>query len=105
PAVAKDDLRAIGRTTDCILYGGEARFTVDASDEELEDLARRRPASASDDYGTPFYDIFQRYGGDFYQIDKLLFSPAEVWITSATSGRTFHGGKLDPAVLRKSLLG
>jgi methenyltetrahydromethanopterin cyclohydrolase len=105
PPVAKDDLHAIGRTNDCILYGGEARFTIEASDDELEDLARRLPASASGDYGTPFLDIFQRYGGDFYKIDKLLFSPAEVWITSATSGLTFHGGKLDPAVLRKSLLG
>jgi methenyltetrahydromethanopterin cyclohydrolase len=33
----------------------------------------------------------------------MLFSPAEVWLTSATSGRTFHGGRLDPDVLRASL--
>ena len=105
PPVAKDDLHAIGRTNDCVLYGGEARFTIDASDDELEDLARKLPASSSSDYGTPFYDIFKRYEGDFYKIDKHLFSPGEVWLTSATSGRTFHGGKLDPGVLRKSLLG
>jgi methenyltetrahydromethanopterin cyclohydrolase len=103
--VAKDDLRAIGRTNDCILYGGEARFMIDASDAELEDLARKLPASSSSDYGTPFVEIFERYEGDFYKIDKHLFSPGEVWLTSATSGRTFHGGKLDPGVLRKSLLG
>ena len=54
----------------------------------------RRPASS--DYGTPFYDIFKRYDSDFYKIDPLLFSPAEVWLTSATSGRTFHGGRLNP---------
>ena len=105
PPVAKDDLHAIGRTNDCVLYGGEARFTIDAGDDELGDLARELPASSSSDYGTPFYDIFKRYEGDFYKIDKLLFSPGEVWLTSATSGRTFHGGKLDPGVLRKSLLG
>ena len=105
PPVAKDDLHAIGRTNDCVLYGGEAHFTVDAEDAELEDLARKLPASSSSDYGTPFYDIFKRYEGDFYKIDKLLFSPGEVWLTSTTSGRTFHGGKLDPGVLRKSLLG
>jgi methenyltetrahydromethanopterin cyclohydrolase len=34
----------------------------------------------------------------------MLFSPAEVWLTSATSGRTFHGGRLNPEVLRASLL-
>lgn len=103
PPVAKNDLRAIGRTNDCILYGGQARYTVQASDAELEELARQVPASASRDYGTPFYEIFQRYGGDFYKIDPLLFSPAEVWLTSTETGRTFHAGRLNPEVLEASL--
>ena len=103
PPVAKNDLRAIGRTNDCILYGGQARYTVNASDAELEELAQQLPASASRDYGTPFYEIFQRYGGDFYKIDPLLFSPAEVWLTSTESGRTFHAGRLNPEVLEASL--
>ena len=55
-------------------------------------LAERLPSSASPDYGTPFYDIFKRYDNDFYKIDPMLFSPAEVWLTSAASGRTFHAG-------------
>ena len=103
PPVAKNDLRAIGRTNDCILYGGQARYTIKAPDAELEKLAEQVPASASRDYGTPFYDIFQRYGGDFYKIDPLLFSPAEVWLTSTESGRTFHAGRLNPEVLEASL--
>jgi methenyltetrahydromethanopterin cyclohydrolase len=103
--VAKNDLRAIGRTNDCILYGAQARYTLRADDATLEDLAARLPASASPDYGTPFHEIFERYERDFYKIDKLLFSPAEVWLTSATTGRTFHGGRLDAAVLRTSLYG
>jgi methenyltetrahydromethanopterin cyclohydrolase len=103
PTTARSDMRAIGRTNDCILYGGQARYTVRAEDAELADLATRLPASASADYGTPFYDIFKRYDNDFYKIDPMLFSPAEVWLTSATSGRTFHAGKLAPDVLRASL--
>ena len=72
-----------------------------ASDEELADLAPRcRPPSR--DYGTPFYDIFQRYNKDFYAIDPLLFSPAEVRLTSTESGRTFHAGQLNQDVLRAS---
>ncbi|HXE57493.1 MAG TPA: methenyltetrahydromethanopterin cyclohydrolase [Gemmatimonadales bacterium] len=105
PPVAKNDLRGIGRTNDCILYGGQAHYTVDASDEELAGLAPRIPASSSGDYGTPFYDIFERYERDFYRIDPLLFSPAEIWLTSTRSGRTFHAGRLNPAVLRASLRG
>ena len=103
PPVARNDLRAIGRTNDCILYGGQARYTVRAGDSELEELAKQVPASASRDYGTPFYEIFQRYGGDFYKIDPLLFSPAEVWLTSTETGRTFHAGLLNPDILEASL--
>jgi methenyltetrahydromethanopterin cyclohydrolase len=103
PTTARSDMRAIGRTNDCILYGGQARYTVRGEDAELDALARQLPASASPDYGTPFYDIFKRYDNDFYKIDPMLFSPAEVWLTSATSGRTFHAGRLNPEVLRKSL--
>jgi len=102
PPVAKNDLRAIGRTNDCILYGGQARYTIRAGDAELAELATRVPASASRDYGTPFYDIFQRYEGDFYKIDPLLFSPGEVWLTSTESGRTFHAGRLQPEILTAS---
>jgi methenyltetrahydromethanopterin cyclohydrolase len=105
PPVAKNDLRAIGRTNDCVLYGGQVRYTIYGDEEELAPLAARLPSSTSPDYGTPFYDIFKRYDNDFYKIDPMLFSPAEVWLTSATSGRTFHAGQPNVDVLRASLLG
>ena len=101
--MATNDLRAIGRTNDCVLYGGQARYTIDAGDDELARLAARLPASSSADYGTPFYEIFKRYDRDFYKIDPMLFSPAEVWLTSVSSGQTFHSGTLNAAVLRQSM--
>jgi methenyltetrahydromethanopterin cyclohydrolase len=104
PPVAKTDIRAVGRTNDCILYGGQARYVVQADDDELASLAERLPAASSKDYGTPFYDLFKRYDNDFYKIDPMLFSPAEVWLMSATTGRTFHAGRLNPDVLRASLV-
>jgi methenyltetrahydromethanopterin cyclohydrolase len=102
PPVAKNDMRAIGRTNDCVLYGAQARYTVRADDGELAALAERLPSSSSSDYGTPFYEIFKRYDNDFYKIDPLLFSPAEVWLTSVVSGRTFHAGRLNADVLHAS---
>ena len=104
PPIARNDMRAIGRTNDCVLYGGEARYTVRDSDDAIAQLAEQLPASSSSDYGTPFYEIFKRYDNDFYKIDPTLFSPAEVWLTSALTGRTFHAGRLNPDVLRTSLL-
>jgi len=55
---ARTDIRAIGRTNDCILYGVGPLYRA-GEDDELAQLATRLPASASSDYGTPvFYDIF-----------------------------------------------
>jgi len=90
PPTARATSGRLAARNDCILYGGQARLHVQADDRELTELAARLPASASADYGTPFYDIFERYDHDFYKIDPMLFSPAQVWLTSATSGRTFH---------------
>src|SRR5262245_1717810 len=36
---ARSDIRAIGRTNDCVLYGGQAHYTVRAGDDELSLLA------------------------------------------------------------------
>lgn len=102
--VAGDDLAAIGRTNDAVLYGGRAWFTVRAKDSLIESVIRQLPSSSSSDYGTPFVSLFQRYGGDFYKIDPLLFSPAEIWITNVSSGHTFHAGGVDAEMIAEVLL-
>ena len=96
--------RSAGRTTACCT-AARCATPSHGDDEELAQLAEQLPSSTSPDYGTPFYDIFKRYNNDFYKIDPMLFSPAEVWLTSATSGRTFHAGQPNVDVLRASLFG
>jgi methenyltetrahydromethanopterin cyclohydrolase len=103
--VAKSDTRAIGRTNDCVLYGGRVQLEADADDGELESLVPRVPSKASRDYGTPFYELFKRYEWDFYKVDPHLFSPAQIAITSTRSGRTFEAGEANADVLRRSLFG
>jgi methenyltetrahydromethanopterin cyclohydrolase len=105
PPVARTDPEAIGRTNDAVLYGGQVELTVDASDEELEAIVPRLPASASRDHGEPFGSVLERAGWDFYKIDPLLFSPAEVRLTSVSSGRSFHAGGVDMGVLERSFRG
>jgi methenyltetrahydromethanopterin cyclohydrolase len=102
--IAKDDLRAIGRTNDAVLYGGRAWYTVRTDDAQIEEVLEQLPSSASRDYGTPFYDLFQRYEGDFYKIDPLLFSPAEIAINNSSSGRTFHTGQVNNNLIQRTLL-
>lgn len=103
--IDKDDLHAIGRTNDCVLYGGQVYYTVRADDAELAGLIERIPSVASGDYGQPFYRLFKQYGGDFYKIDPMLFSPAVVTINNVASGKSYRAGRLNPEVLAASLLG
>jgi methenyltetrahydromethanopterin cyclohydrolase len=105
PPVARTDPEAIGRTNDAVLYGGQVELTVDAPDEELEAIVSRLPSSASRDHGEPFGSVLERAGWDFYKIDPLLFSPAEVRLTSVSSGRSFHAGGVDIDVLERSFRG
>jgi methenyltetrahydromethanopterin cyclohydrolase len=102
PPIAKNDLAAIGRTNDAILYGGEAVLWVNCDDEQIASLGPRVPSSASADHGRPFAEIFSRYGGDFYKIDPLLFSPALVVFHNLASGRSFRFGRVEPNVLAES---
>jgi methenyltetrahydromethanopterin cyclohydrolase len=102
PPVAQDDLGAIGRTNDAILYGGQVVLYVRASDEQLAELGPQVPSSASRDHGAPFADIFERYQRDFYRIDPLLFSPAVLVFHNLSTGRCHTFGRLEPDVLRRS---
>ncbi len=63
---------------------------------------RGLPASGSRDYGRPFAETFRAFKGDFYAIDKMLFSPAEALVTSVESGETFRAGRIDLALLDAS---
>jgi methenyltetrahydromethanopterin cyclohydrolase len=105
PPVSAKDPEAIGRTNDAVLYGGQVELTVDAPDDELEAIVERVPSSSSQDHGEPFGTVLEAADWDFYKIDPLLFSPAEVRLVSTQSGRSFHAGGLDVGVLERSFRG
>ena len=105
PPVARDDLAAIGRTNDAILYGARVVLMVTGDDASLADVVARVPSSGSKDHGEPFAAIFARYHHDFYAVDPHLFSPAEVLFQNVETGTTFHAGGPRPDVLARSFFG
>jgi len=102
PPVARDDLAAIGRTNDAVLYGAEVTLWVRGDDDSLRAIGPKSPSSASADFGEPFAEVFKRYGGDFYRIDPLLFSPAVVTFSNLDTGGTFRFGHTLPRVIHRS---
>jgi methenyltetrahydromethanopterin cyclohydrolase len=101
PSIAKDELAAIGRTNDSILYGAKVTLWVNADDEELLNIGPKVPSNSSPDYGELFADLFKRYG-DFYKIDPMLFSPAMITFVNIATGKQFTFGQLNEGLLKKS---
>lgn len=102
PPVAKNDIEGIGRTNDAILYGGRVTLWVNGDDESLADVAAKVPSCSSAMYGQPFSELFEAAGRDFYKLDPLLFSPAEVIFHNIDTGRVHVAGRVNVDVLRKS---
>ena len=95
PPVAADDLAAIGRTNDAILYGARVVLAVTGDDASLASIGPQVPSSSSRDYGEPFAAIFARYNNDFYAVDPHLFSPAEVVFQNVDTGKTHAFGRIE----------
>lgn len=102
PPPHPDFIAAMGRTNDAIIYAGKAHLFVDGPAAEARSLAERLPSVASRDYGRPFAEIFRQFNGDFYAIDPMLFSPAEVIVTAVRSGESFRAGRCSLAILDAS---
>jgi methenyltetrahydromethanopterin cyclohydrolase len=102
PPVAANDLAAIGRTNDAILYGARVILAVTGDDSSLESIGPQVPSSASRDHGEPFAAIFARYNHDFYAVDPHLFSPAEIGFQNIETGKVHTFGQVTPGILARS---
>ena len=79
---------------------------IDAARDELAELAPKRlQSSASEQHGRPFLDLLKEAGGDFYALDPLLFSPAEVTLVGTRDGGRGVGGRGDVKTMLEGWFG
>ena len=95
--VSYDESVAMARTNDAVAYGGEVHLTVAEDFEEFD----RVPSSAREEYGTPFEDIFDDAGWDFYEVPETVFAPAAVTV-DVVDGPTHVLGETDEEILAES---
>jgi len=105
PPPHPDFVTAMGRTNDAIIYAGTVHLYVTGPAVDAKALAEQLPSVGSRDHGQPFAEVFRRFKGDFYAIDPMLFSPAEVIVTAVESGQTFRSGRSDLRLLDASFNG
>lgn len=97
-----DFVKAMGRTNDAIIYGGRIHLFVKGPDTDAKRLAENLPSSTCGVYGKPFAEIFADVNGDFYKIDPMLFSPAQVIVSNVETGNSFRAGQLAPEIVDAS---
>jgi methenyltetrahydromethanopterin cyclohydrolase len=102
PPPVPDFVPAMGRTNDAIIYGGRVQLFVRGGDEQANQLADGLPSRSCSAYGRPFAEIFSEVAGDFYKIDPMLFSPAEVIVSNLDTGRSFSAGAVAPEIVEAS---
>lgn len=100
-----DEVKAIGRINDAILYGGDAEFWVDAADEEIAAVIEKLVSKTSSPYYPELFGVvFERAGRDFYQIDHDFHSIAKLQIHNVRTGRSFVAGEINFDVIHESFL-
>lgn len=102
PPIGTSDLQSIGWTNDAILYGSRIWIAVDCEQGEADRVSEALPSCRSADYGRPFLEVFERYGRDFYAVDRMLFSPALVTLHNLRTGITRVSGALRQDLLLES---
>ncbi|MHA1377552.1 MAG: methenyltetrahydromethanopterin cyclohydrolase [Candidatus Helarchaeota archaeon] len=101
--IAKSDTKAMGVTNDAIIAVGSVIYNITSEEEDnLVEIIEKVPSSTSKQYGKPFFQIFKEAGKDFYNIDPLLFAPAQITINDVRTGKTMMAGKLDVNLLKNS---
>ncbi|MBL8097489.1 MAG: hypothetical protein JNL73_25135, partial [Anaerolineales bacterium] len=105
PPLIEDEVVAMGRINDSLLYGGVATIFIDAADEAAAAVIGKVVSAKSRAYGRPFVEIYEDAGRDFYNIPLDLHSPAVLHLNNIRTGRTFSAGEINEAVLRRSFFG
>lgn len=95
--VASDEETAIARTNDALAYGGQVHLTVESD----ADLFSELPSSATNEYGTPFSDVFESVDWELHELPGQLFAPAQVTI-DVVGGPTQTYGRVNENLLMES---
>ncbi|SDF33245.1 methenyltetrahydromethanopterin cyclohydrolase [Halorubrum xinjiangense] len=93
----RDETEAMGRTNDALAYGGEVHLQVARDDDRFGEIV----STASEEYGTPFVDVFEDADWDFYDVPESVFAPAQVTV-DVVDGPVYTVGETNEELLAES---
>ncbi|MFW5855879.1 MAG: methenyltetrahydromethanopterin cyclohydrolase, partial [Bacillota bacterium] len=103
--VINDEVEAMGRINDALLYGGLSEFWVECSDKEIESVIDSLVSLTSESCGQPFAKLFVEAEHDFFKMDKDIHAMARVKMHNLKTGNMFTAGKIHQDIIKKSYTG
>lgn len=101
----KDEVKAMGRINDALIYGSEVEIWVDSTDEKIAKVIHQLVSkTSSPNYPDSFEEIFDKAGRDFYYVDHDVHSVAKIQIHNTNSGKAFSAGEINYSALERSFL-
>jgi methenyltetrahydromethanopterin cyclohydrolase len=97
PPISHDEGVAMGRTNDALAYGGQVYLQVREEFDRFDEV----PSTAADEYDTPFEQVFEDAGWDFYEVPESVFAPAQVTV-DVVDGPTHALGETNHDLLAES---
>jgi methenyltetrahydromethanopterin cyclohydrolase len=95
--VSHDEGVAMGRTNDSLAYGGQVYLQVREDFDRFDEV----PSTAAAEYDTPFEQVFENAGWDFYEVPESVFAPAQVTV-DVIDGPTYALGGTNHDLLAES---
>lgn len=101
PPVVRDEFEAMVRTNTFAYYGGTVGFILDDDEEKIASVVGELPLSPATCrlYGVPFRELFERAGGDIFNMEGFVHSVARVVINNVSTGKIVSAGAVDKKVL------
>lgn len=96
--VIDDELWAMGRTNDSVVYGGSSSLWVRHPDDEAVRQATESVpfvVSAGEHYAKSYREIFEAFGRSLYNIPAHIDGPAKIAMTNRFTGSMFVAGEID----------
>ncbi len=105
PPAISDELIAMDRVNSSTFYGSIARYLVDCSDADIEQVLPSMAFSGTKHNKKTFAELYDAAQRDIFKMDKDVHKVAAIEMTNYRTGRTFRAGALDADMLQQSYFG
>jgi len=105
-SIEDDELIAMGRVNDCLIYGQESTLYIDCPDEDIENILEKLPMSKNDKvYGIPFEEMFHEADNSWANVPRDYDAPCKVNFVNTRTNHFFTTGMIHYGVLERDFMG